>query len=128
MNIFSISVAAVCISLVALCIKSVKSDIGQMISIGATILIAITLIPYISEIISAIKELSTYSKMGEKYMQPILKITAIAYISQIGAQLCKDSGEGTLGEKVETAGKIIISVTAIPIAREAFVKIIGILR
>ena len=55
MNIFSISVAAVCISLVALCIKSVKSDIGQMISIGATILIAITLIPYISEIISAIK-------------------------------------------------------------------------
>ena len=127
MNVFSVSAAAVCISIIALCIKSVRADIGQMISIGATIILAAVLVPYIKEVVSAIKELSTYSSMGEKYIKPILKITAIAYISQIGAQLCKDSGETSLGERVESAGKIIISVTAIPIAREAFVKIIGIL-
>ena len=127
MNIFSISAAAVCISVTILLVKNVRSDIGQVISIGATVMLVAALIPYIIEVISAIKEISTYSSMGEKYLQPILKITAIAYISQIGAQLCRDSGEESLAQRVEAAGKIIISVTAIPIAREAFVKIIGIL-
>ena len=73
------------------------------------------------------QEFASYSKSGGRYIEPILKITGVAYISQIGAQLCEDSGEKTLAGRVETAGKIAICVIAIPIAREAFVKIIGIL-
>ena len=127
MNIFTITVAAVCISVTTILVKNVRSDIGQVISIAATVIMIAVLIPYIVEVISAIKEISSYSSLGKKYLTPILKITSIAYISQIGAQLCRDSNEESLAQRVEAAGKIIISVTAIPVAREAFVKIIGIL-
>lgn len=127
MNIFSIAAAAVCISVLALFVKSMRPEMGQLITIASAVVITAVLIPYIIKVVSSMQEFASYSKSGGRYIEPILKITGIAYISQIGAQLCEDSGEKTLAGRVETAGKIAICVIAIPIAREAFVKIIGIL-
>ena len=127
MNIYSISAAAVCISVVILCVKNIKSETGHMISIASVVVITAFVIPYIIKIIMAMEHFASISGSGEKYLEPILKITGIAYISQIGSELCSDSGEKALAGRVETAGKIAICTVALPIAKEAFVKIIGIL-
>lgn len=127
MNITGITLGAVCISVLALCVKNMKSEMGHIITIVAVAGIMAALMPYIIKVVASVKELSSYSAMGERYLEPILKITGIAYLSQIGAELCRDSGEQALAGKVETAGKIAIGVITIPIAREAFEIIIGIL-
>lgn len=127
MNMLGIAAGAVCISVIALSIKSMNGEIGQMITIAAVVAVLCAVIPYIIKIVASIKELASYSSMGERYLEPILKITGIAYISQIGAELCSDSGEKALAARVEMAGKIAIGAITIPIAREAFEKIIGIL-
>ena len=127
MNIFAITAAAVCVSVIALSVKNMKSDMGQLITLMAVIVMVGALIPYVIKVVVSIKELASYSSMGEKYLEPILKITGIAYISRIGAELCEDSGEKALAARVETAGKIAIGVITVPIAREAFSKIMGIL-
>lgn len=127
MNILSITAAAVCISVLALSVKEMKNDMGQLITFAAVICIMCALIPYLMKVVASIKELSSYSKIGERYMEPILKITGISYISQMGSELCSDSGEKALASRVEMAGKIAIGVVTIPIAREAFEKIMGIL-
>ncbi len=127
MNILAISMGAVCISLLALSVKNMKSEMGQLVTLAAVAVIVASLLPYIMKVVASIKELSAYSAMGERYLEPILKITGISYISQIGAQLCSDMGEGALSARVEMAGKIAIGVIAIPIAKEAFEKIMGIL-
>ncbi len=127
MNIIAITLGAVCISVVALSIKNMKSEMGHLITLMAVVIIMAALVPYIMKVVTSIKELSTYSAMGEKYLEPILKITGISYISQIGSELCEDSGEKAIASRVEMAGKIAIGVITIPIAKEAFEKIIGIL-
>ena len=127
MNMLGIAAGAVCISVIALSIKRMNGEIGQMITIAAVVAVLCAVIPYIIKIVASIKELASYSSMGERYLEPILKITGIAYISQIGAELCSDSGEKALAARVEMAGKIAIGAITIPIAREAFEKIIGIL-
>ena len=127
MNIIAITGAAVCIALLALSVKSVKKDMGELVTLAAVICIMLAVIPYIMQVVAAIKELSSYSEMGEKYLEPILKITGIAYISRLGSELCADAGEAAFASRVEMAGKIAIGVITIPIAREAFSKIMGIL-
>lgn len=122
-----IAAGAVCISIIALSVKNMNGEIGQLITIMAVVAVVAAVVPYIIKVIASIKELSSYSSMGERYLEPILKITGIAYISQIGAELCSDSGEKALAARVEMAGKIAIGAITIPIAREAFEKIIGIL-
>lgn len=127
MNMLGIAAGAVCISIIALSVKSMNGEIGQLITVAAVALVLGAVVPYIIKIVVSIKELASYSSMGERYLEPILKITGIAYISQIGAELCADSGEKALAARVEMAGKIAIGAITIPIAREAFEKIIGIL-
>ena len=127
MNMLGIAAGAVCISIIALSVKSMNKEIGQLITIAAVVAVIGAVVPYMIKIITSIKELASYSSMGERYLEPILKITGIAYISQIGSELCSDSGEKALAARVEMAGKIAIGAITIPIAREAFEKIIGIL-
>lgn len=127
MNIIQLAAVSVCVSVLALTVKNIKSEMGQLISIAATVLVMSAVIPYIITVISTIREFAALSQLGERFLTPILKITGIAYISQIGAELCADSGEKALASRVEAAGKIAVTVIALPIAKEAFVKIMGIL-
>ena len=127
MNILAIAAGAVCISTLVLSVKNMKSEMGQLITIMAVVVIMAATVPYILKIVVSVRELGSYSKVGRKYLEPILKITGISYISQIGSELCNDCGEKALSSRVEMAGKIAIGVITLPIAREAFERIIGIL-
>ena len=127
MNIAALTGAGVCICVLILSVKSLRSDIGLVISIAATVALTAAVIPYIITLISTMREFSGLSKTGETFLIPILKITGIAYISQIGADLCADSGEKSLASRIETAGKIGITVVTIPLAKDAFMKIMEIL-
>lgn len=58
-----------------------------------------------------------YSKLtyGHEYFPIILKVLAIAYVTEFIFALCEDAGEKSIGTKVEIAGKIAIFFAAIPI-------------
>ena len=127
MNIISIVASGVVISLLALTVKNAKSEIGQLISIAGTIVIMTAILPYIITIVQAMYEFAEKSPLGESFLSPILKITGISYICQTGSELCLDIGEKTLSSRVLTAGKIAITIITLPIAKECFEKIMGIL-
>ncbi len=127
MNIIAVVSAGVLVSIVALMVKNMKSEIGHIISIAGVILLISVIIPYIITIVKSMYDFARMSPVGEEFLTPILKITGIAYISQTGSELCAQSGEKALSKHILSAGKIAITVITIPIAKEAFTKIIGIL-
>ena len=127
MSILQISAVAVCVSILAMVVKNLNSSMGAAVSFAASIVIITAIIPYGIKIVDFVEEISSYSAMGEKYVKPVLKITGIAYVAQIGSRLCEDNGEKNLAARVETAGKLAIAAVSLPIAKEAFVTIMNIL-
>lgn len=127
MSILNLVASSIVVCIITICVKNIRKDVGQLITVAAVTVLALSIVPYVRSILSAMKEFSSYSNAGHKYIVPIMKITGIAYVSQIGAKLCEDSGEKALASGVETAGKIFIAVATLPIAKEAFIKIMGIL-
>ena len=97
-------------------------------SIASSILLFLAVVPYINEAIREIREFSQINLSSAKYLEPIIKITGIAYITNLSSQICVDAGETALASRVELAGKIAICMLTIPIAREAFTKITGIIQ
>ncbi len=128
MNIISISAIAVCISVIILSVRQIKPDMAHVMSIAAAILLFLAIVPYINEIIVEIKQFSYITLSSAKYLEPIIKITGIAYVTNLSSQICADAGETALSSRVEMAGKVAICMLTIPIAREAFTKITGILQ
>ena len=51
----------------------------------------------------------------DKYVQLLLKIVGISYISEFSSGMCQDAGYQTLGKQVEIAGKFCVLLTGLPV-------------
>ena len=85
--------------------------ISMVVGVG----IFMAMLPKITMVVGILQELSDRAGVNQFYLTTIFRIIGIAYITEFGAQVCRDAGEGAVAGRVEFAGKIIIMVLAIPI-------------
>ncbi len=62
-----------------------------------------------------------YSETGgnSEYLTVLLKSLGICFLTQLAADICRDSGEGTLASQAETAGKTALLIIALPLFERA---------
>lgn len=108
-------------------LKEAKSPFAVMLLLAAGIIIFLFLIPYVNEIISFMQNIAKDSGMDSTYIQIVMKVIAIAYLSTFCSFICNDAGVTVLGKKVEFAGKIMILILAIPIMVNILKSILSIM-
>jgi len=107
-------------------LKSINKDISLYVILATSVIILIAVLGEISEIFSFIESIYDDITYGREFFPVIIKVLIIAYITDFTAQLCKDAGEGSIGSKVELAGKVIIFYVAMPILT-AILEVIDVL-
>ena len=107
-------------------LKSINKDISLYVILATAVIILIVVLGEISEIFSFIENIYDDITYGREFFPVIIKVLIIAYITDFTAQLCKDAGEGSIGSKVELAGKVIIFYVAMPILT-AILEVINVL-
>ena len=65
---------------------------------------------------------------GKEYFRVVVKVLAIAYITEFTVSLCEDAGQSSIGKKVELAGKISVFFVAIPVFTSIFSLLAGIIQ
>ena len=98
-------------------IKQWKSDFSPLVRIGATVLFGTLLIASAQPLFSLINTLAGESGTL-KYVETILKGLGIVILTQISADICRDSGEGKLAGHIETVGKLELLLLCIPLIGE----------
>ena len=124
MEILKIAALALTGVLLAALMKSINKEISIYIILATVIVLFFSIIDKLEEIFAFMEEIYDDVTYGKTFLPVILKVLAVAYITDFTAQLCKDAGEGTIGAKVELAGKVIIFYLAIPIL-SAILELIG---
>jgi len=104
-------------SFIYIVLKELQPSIALFIIIISSVIIFLVVVQKISIIIYVIKDLSVRASIPSIYMQTLLKIIGIAYITEIGANIVKDAGMNALASKIELAGKLFILLLAIPIIK-----------
>ncbi|HYE84202.1 MAG TPA: stage III sporulation protein AD [Clostridia bacterium] len=115
MDIMRIVMVGIIAAVLAVLLKEERPEIAVVISIVTGLVIFMFLITKLNSVMSVLKYFASKANIDVLYFSTILKVIAIAYITEFGAQICRDAGEGTIASKVELAGKVLIMVTAIPI-------------
>jgi len=92
-----------------------KSTISILLVVFVSSVIFLFLLDQISYIIQMVMKLAQHAHVNMVYIETLLKIIGITYITEFGAQITKDTGQGSLASKIELGGKIIIIAMAIPI-------------
>lgn len=96
-------------------LRQYKIELAILLSMAVGIMIFLQLIGPIQSVFAVLEELTQQANLELRYMDTLLKIVGIAYITEFGAQICQDAGEGAIAKKIELAGKIAIMLLAVPL-------------
>lgn len=127
MEIIKIVAFAFTALFIVLVFKGRRDDLAVYISIAVGIVIFLFMISKITTVLQFIQQLASKANIDFVYLTTVFKILAIAYLASFCSEICKDAGQGSLGAKVEFAGKILILGLAIPILMAVLQSILKIM-
>jgi len=96
-------------------IKQTKPEIAILISIVGSVIIIIMAVNILSSVISSFYQIFQSTGVETTLLTPLLKIVALGYIAEFGANICVDAGASSVADKILFAAKLIILVVAMPI-------------
>lgn len=115
MDIVQIVLLALVASLLFMMLKNVQPTFSFFILMVTSIFILFIIIKQVGVILTLISTLGEKAQIDSFYLQTILKIIGIAYITELGANITRDAGLSSVASKVELAGKMFIIFLSIPI-------------
>lgn len=122
MDITRIIAVGIVGGLIALTVREYKPELA----IGVVIITGVVIFSFTASsaysAFSGIKDIMNESGMESGYLGAVMKITGIAYLSEYGAEICRDSGYNSIAVKIEFAGKVCIMLLTIPVIK-AFMEV-----
>lgn len=118
------------IVLVILCILAVlkkNSEISIALIIAAAVLMLQLITGGLGDLLRLFGRMTDAAGLSAKTTKLVLTITGTGYIADVCSRLCKDQGMDALSFQVETAGRILILVEAVPILENLVDLMTGIL-
>jgi len=106
---------AIIVTVISAVLKQIKPEMALQLSILAGVTIFLVVMDKIKLVIDLLQKLADQANVNSYYLFIVLKIVGVAYLAELGCQICRDAGENALATKVEIAAKIFVVVLAIPI-------------
>lgn len=128
MDIFKIISFAFVALFMIIIIRQDKPNYALFISLVASVLILIFLLPNITMIIKLIKDFTFKSQLDFIYIDVVFKVIGISFLATLCSEICRDAGENALAKHVELAGKVLILILSIPILTAVFESILEIMQ
>ena len=127
MDIFKIILIALLATVMILIIKQTRPELAVMVSVITVVILFLFSIDKVGQVVTLLNRLSESAGLPVEFLNIILKIVGIAYVTEFGANICKDVGESAIASKVQFAGKCIIIMLGISIIGNFVETILGIL-
>ena len=115
MEILKIAAVALTGVILESVMKTVNKEITIYIILATVIILFLSIIDKLWEAFRFLEGIYDNVTYGRSFFPVIIKVLAVAYITDFTAQLCRDSGENAIGSKVELAGKVMIFYLAMPV-------------
>ena len=111
------TMAAVCLlsSVLAVLLKKSNPEMALLLTGAAAFMGLIPLSRSVEEITAFLREMVTMGGLLPELFSPLLKTAAIALISRISSDLCRDAGESAMASLVETAGAFGAILVSLPL-------------
>lgn len=113
-KVLGIGLAAVFLLLV---LRQYRGEFALLGTLVAGILIFLLVVDKIQAVLALLEDLADRAGIGAVFLETVLKVIGIAYLTEFSAQVARDANEGAIAAKIELAGKVIIIFLATPVIR-----------
>ena len=108
-------------------LKQYKPEFVIYVSILAGVFILFLVMDKLSSVVTLLRSIADKASINMNFLNLLIKITGIAFLSEFAVSICKDSGESAIASKIELGSKIIIISMSIPIISSLLQLVIKIL-
>lgn len=120
MSVLKVAAIAVCGVLLAMILKNVKSELSVLISLAVSVVIIFYIAAKISGIISELGQLEKFISVSREYIEILIKVIGITYVTQFATDICRDNGDTAIAGQIEIFCKITIAAISLPIVLSLF--------
>ncbi len=99
----------------------------MLITIVGSILIIVMAVNVLNSVIVSFYQIFHKTGVESTLLTPLLKIVAIGYIAEFGANICLDAGASSVADKILFSAKLIILVIAMPIITTVIDMVVALL-
>lgn len=116
-SVFRLTAAAViCAALMAL-LRPRSGEFALLLGLTGCALLGLSLLRGLGTLMDLLEELSQLAQIDPLLLGPLLRVTGIALVSGMGAQLCRDAGALSVALTLELCGGVCALYAAIPLLR-----------
>lgn len=126
-ELIRIAILGIIAAIFVVVISEKKPEMGMMLGLIFGVIALVIAFGKAGTIVKALEDTISSSGIDAKLLVPVLKITGMAYITQFSVDVCKDVGQNAIAGKIETVGKIMMLVVAVPIVTSLIRIISGII-
>lgn len=126
-NMFKIAAIAVAGALCAVTLKKQTPELALMVALTAGALVLVSSITALEQVRLLIGELSEAAGLSSAVVAPVIKTVAIAVITKLSAEICRDAKEGGIAAFVEMAGAAAALAVTLPLIELVMKVVTGLL-
>lgn len=115
MDILKLILIVIVSAIIIVYLQSVNKEIAMIATIFAGGLVLISIVDIIAEIFNLYQYIASLGGISDDYIKIIAKVTLICYVVEFGAGIIEDFGLKSLADKLIVAGKVVITIMAIPV-------------
>ncbi|MGI6622961.1 MAG: stage III sporulation protein AD [Clostridiaceae bacterium] len=115
-ELFRVAALGIIAAILAVIISEKKPELGLLLGLAFGTIALMVAFSKAGAIVEVLEDTINKAGIDGKLLVPVLKVTGMAYITQFSVDACKDVGQNSIAGKVETVGKIMMLVVAVPIA------------
>ena len=110
-------VAALCLigAILAALLKKTGPELAILLSLAVVAVVSAMLLQVLNEVFAFARQLMELGGVLPEMFRPLIKTVAIALVSRLGSELCRDAGEGALASVVDMFGAFGAVLVALPL-------------
>ena len=117
MDIIAVIGVGILGTILSVTVKNHRPELGIGVSVVVGVVIFFGVAKGLQGVVSGMYSLCEKVGVDVAFFKVVIKVIAIAYITQFAAELCRDSGEGAIAKKLEMAGKTAVIAAMMPIIK-----------
>lgn len=115
MSLAGIMFLGIAAALTAVLFKQIKGEYSIYIIVAAAIFLFILVMSEMSSVIQAVNQIKNYIHFDDDYINILIKIVGISYLTQFSSDICKDCGYHSLANQLQIFGKISVLAVSMPV-------------
>lgn len=123
-----IFILAIIIAFLCMILKHLRPEYALACQLCGVVVLVLFLMSSFDDILASLNDLVSQSGLDASFLELLLKALGFSILTDIASSVCRDSGNSTLANGVELAGKTVIVIIALPVLKKLAEAAIGFIK